>query len=277
MNLGYLGPEGSYSHAAAKYYLPDGNLIGMKTFKNIITAVEEGSLEKGILPIENSTEGAVTQVMDYLMNTRISKIQGEIILQIRHNLLSLGENMKDIQYVLSHPQALEQCREFFGNHYPDIILVPCKSTSDACRMAREKGKAYGAIANSWAAENNGLKILYQGIQDNINNQTRFIIIGKEEAMKTGKDKTSIAFSFHDDFPGSLYAVLKEFAEENINLSRIESRPAKTELGKYIFFIDFHGHQEEEKAQKVLKNIAKMTNKLKIFGSYPIGKIYEGGL
>lgn len=273
MALGYLGPVGSYSYIAAKHCAPGGNLIAMKTFKKIIAAVEEGSLEKGILPMENSTEGAVTQVMDYLMDTRISKIQGEIILQIRHNLLSVGENMEEIRYVLSHSQALEQCREFLGNHYPSIILVPCKSTSEACKMAREKGKGYGAIANRWAAENNGLKILHRDIQDNINNQTRFIIIGKGDVMKTGRDKTSLAFSFHDDFPGSLYAVLKEFAEENINLSRIESRPAKTELGKYIFYIDFHGHQEEAKSQKVINHIMGMTNKLKIFGSYPIGKVY----
>lgn len=273
MELGYLGPEGSYSYTAVKHYAPDGILIGMKTFKQIITAVEEGSLQEGILPIENSTEGAVTQAMDNLMDTKISKIQGEIILQVRHNLLSVGENTKELRYVLSHPQALEQCREFLGNNYPTIKLAACESTSDACRIAKEKGKKYGAIANSWAAENNGLKILHRDIQDNINNQTRFVIIGRRDTIPTGRDKTSIAFSFHDDFPGSLYSVLREFAEEKINLTRVESRPAKTELGKYIFYVDFEGHKEDIKAKKVLSNIEKMTNKLKIFGSYPIGKVF----
>lgn len=273
MELGYLGPEGSYSYIAANHYAGDGDIIAMKTFRQIITAVEEGTIEAGMLPIENSTEGAVTQVMDGLMNTVTSKIQGEMILQVRLNLLSVGENIEELRYVLSHPQPLEQCREFMVNHFPQVVLRPCGSTSEACKIAREEGKEYGAIANSWAAENNGLKILHRDIQDNANNQTRFIIIGRENTEPTGRDKTSIAFSFHDDFPGSLHSVLREFAEEKINLSRIESRPAKTELGKYIFYIDFHGHQEDIKSKKVLNNIERITNKLKIFGSYPIGRVF----
>ncbi|WP_300298029.1 prephenate dehydratase [Anaerosolibacter sp.] len=273
MMLGYLGPEGSYSHTAARQYARDGILVGMKNFKQIITAVEEGTIEEGILPIENSTEGAVTQVMDHLMDTSNSKINGELILHVRHNLLSTGENVEELRYVLSHPQALEQCREFFENHYPHIQLTSCESTSYACKIAREKGLGYGAIANNLAAKNHGLKILHKDIQDNVNNQTRFVVIGRENAAATGMDKTSIAFSFHEDFPGSLYRVLKEFAEEKINLTRIESRPAKTELGKYIFYVDFEGHQEDAKSKIVLKNIENITNKLKIFGSYPMGRVY----
>ncbi|SDJ96651.1 prephenate dehydratase [Natronincola ferrireducens] len=273
MKLGYLGPEGSYSYTAAKYYAPNHMLVGMKTFKEIITAVEEGKLEEGILPIENSTEGAVTQVMDALMKTETSKIQGELILRVRHNLLSIGEAIEEINYVLSHPQALEQCREFFAVNYPHMTLIPCESSSTACQIAKEKGRQYAAIANSWAGENNGLKTLCKDIQDNVNNQTRFIIIGKESILPTGKDKTSIAFSFHDDYPGSLYSILKEFAEEKINLTRIESRPAKIELGKYIFYIDFQGHQKDTRCQGVLNRIEKNINKLKVFGSYPIGRIY----
>ncbi|AOY75815.1 prephenate dehydratase [Clostridium formicaceticum] len=273
MKLGYLGPEGSFSYTAAVQYAPDATLVGMKTFKEIIAAVEERKIDQGILPIENSTEGAVTQVMDALMDTKVSKIQAEMILQIRHNLLSVEENIEEVSYVLSHPQPLEQCREFFAKHFPQITLIPCESSSSACRIAKEKGKSYGAIGNSWAGKNNGLKVLYKDIQDNVHNQTRFVIIGEGMTAPTGNDKTSIVFSFHNDAPGSLYSVLKEFAEENINLSRIESRPAKIELGKYIFYIDFHGHQEDLKSKKVLQRIMKKINKLKIFGSYPIGKVW----
>jgi prephenate dehydratase len=273
MALGYLGPEGSYSYTAAKHYAHGSILIGMKTFKQIITAVEKGVIEKGVLPIENSTQGAVTQVMDHLMDTKITTITGEIILQVRHSLLSAHENGEELRYVLSHPQALDQCRVFFEKYYPHIQLIPCESTSYACELAKEKGMEYGAIANDWAAANHDFKILHKDIQDNANNQTRFIVIGRENAAATGRDKTSIAFSFHDDFPGSLYSVLKEFAEERINLTRIESRPAKMELGKYIFYIDFEGHQEDIKSKQVLKNIVAITNKLKIFGSYPIGRVY----
>ncbi len=273
MKLGYLGPEGSYSYIIGQYYAPDGQMLAYKSFRQIIRAVEEGHISRGVLPIENSTEGAVTQGMDALMATVDSKIRDELILRVRHNFLANNQETEKIRYVLSHPQAIEQCREFFAQNYPEIALIPCESTSDACRITREKGKEYGAIANSWAAKNNGLQVIHNDIQDNQNNQTRFLIIGKGESHKTGRDKTSIAFSFHDDFPGSLYNILKIFADKGVNLTRIESRPTKTELGRYIFYIDFIGHKKEENISEMLKLIEKKTNKLKIFGSYPIGKVY----
>ncbi|ABR46873.1 Prephenate dehydratase [Alkaliphilus metalliredigens QYMF] len=275
MKIGYLGPEGSYSYTAAKCYAPQGTLISMRGFREIIQGVENGTIEEGILPIENSTEGAVTQTMDALMETVDSKIKGELVLQIRHNLLSLGESIGEINYVASHPQALEQCREFLATHYPHAVLIPSESSSAACQMIKEKDQAsaYAAIANSWAGENNGLKTLCKDIQDNKNNQTRFIIIGIEDTITTGNDKTSIAFSFHEDYPGSLYGILREFAQEKINLTRVESRPAKAELGKYIFYIDFNGHGEDQKCKSVLERIRKEVNKFKIFGSYPIGRVY----
>jgi len=273
MKIGYLGPEGSYSYMAGKEYDPKSELIPMKTFRQIINSVELGEIDRGILPIENSTEGAVTEVMDALMTTKSSKIQGEVILQVRHNLLSIEDNAKKLKYIISHPQAIEQCREFFAKHYPQVVFIPCDSTSSACKLAKEKGSQYGAIANNVAAQKNGLKILNNNIQDNCHNQTRFVVIGEGNQIPTGRDKTSIAFSFHDDFPGSLYMILKEFADENINLTRIESRPAKSEMGKYIFYIDFNGHQKDIKSKIILDNIEKKTRKLKVFGSYPIGEIY----
>lgn len=273
MKLAYLGPEGSYSYVAAKHYAPDGELIGMRSFRAIISDIEEGSIDEGILPIENSTEGAVTQVMDGLMNTKTTKIQGEIILRITHNLLSVADNENEIEYVVSHPQAIEQCREFFERYYPHITLLPCESSSTACKIAKEKGNKYGAIGNSWAGENNGLQVIKKSIQDNINNQTRFVVVGKKLTFPTGRDKTSISFSFNEDYPGSLFSILKEFADEKINLTRVESRPAKAELGKYIFYIDFQGHREDIHCKRVLSIIKEKTSKLKVFGSYPIGDTY----
>ena len=272
MEWGYLGPKGSYSHLAIKYYAPDALHVEKKTFHQIIRDLEEGYLQGGILPIENSTEGAVTQVMDYLMETQSLKIQGEIIVKVNHNLLSVGGNKENINYILSHPQALAQCRGFLEKNYPKATLIDCGSTSDACKIANEKGEEYAAIANSQAAEEYYLNIHYRDIQDNVNNQTRFVIIGKKDTLPTGRDKTSIVFGFDEDFPGSLYSVLREFAEANINLTRIESRPAKKEVGRYIFYIDFEGHKEDQKAKSVLKNIEILTNQLKILGSYPIGRI-----
>ena len=273
MELGYLGPIGSYSYTAAINYNSRATLVGMKTFREIIRAVEEGKIERGILPIENSIEGAVTQVMDNLMETHLAKIQDEIILRVQHNLFSVGESINDLKYVYSHPQALDQCREFFARELPDVILTPCESTSNACRIVSEKGKEYGAVGNTLAGEQNGLNVLCKNIQDSSNNQTRFVVIGRGETLSTGNDKTSIMFSFYNDFPGSLYSILKEFADEKINLSRIESRPAKTEIGRYTFYVDFNGHQDDPKCKKVLERIEISLQKLKIFGSYPIGSIY----
>jgi len=272
MKIGYLGPEGSYSYEAAKTYSLEASLINISSFNQIFQGVESGMLDIGILPIENSTEGAVTPVMDGLMSMRAARIVGELIQQIHHQLLSLGA-LEEIKYVYSHPQAIEQCREFFKRELPSIALIPCSSTSEACRLCLEGGSEYGAIASITAGALHGLNTIASDIQDNTHNQTRFIILGREGTAPTGDDKTSIAFSFFDDYPGSLFQVLKLFAEENINLTRIESRPAKTELGKYIFYVDFKGHSSEEAVMRVINNIKKITNKLINFGSYPIGKSF----
>lgn len=267
MKLGYLGPMGSYSYEAAKAYDSNAILIPLETFYEIIRLVEDGTIDKGILPIENSTEGAVTSVMDGLLNTDISSIVGEIVIPIYHNIISVEENIDNIHHIYSHIQAIEQCREYFNKHYPSITLKSCSSTSRACLQAKEKGKGYGAIANKESAEIYGLNIIKENIQDNILNKTRFIIIGKDTGDLKGNLKTSIAFSCIKDRPGLLYDVLKEFAIRDINLTRIESRPAKSDMGKYVFYIDFLGGQDEEKIKETLFYIKQSTGMLKIFGSY----------
>lgn len=272
MDLGYLGPEGSHSHTAAKHYAPYKKLVAMQSFGKIISAVEDSSLSLGILPIENSTEGAVTQAMDGLIGTKQARIQGEIILRIQHNLLSVGTEANKLKYVLSHHQAIEQCREYFASKYPEIKLVPCESTSKACLLAKQKGAEYGAIGQMEVAQDNQLNVLHKNIQDNIHNQTRFVIIGRERTCKTENDKTSIAFSFQNDSAGSLHEVLKVFADARINLTRIESRPEKIELGKYIFYVDFHGHIENAKIKTILEQVKSLTSMVKVFGSYPIGQV-----
>lgn len=269
MIIGYLGPEGSYSYEAALSYTEKASLEKMHTFREIIEGVEKGTIDIGVLPIENSTEGAVTQVMDGLLTMSLASIQGELIQQIHHHLLSKGK-LDDLIHVFSHPQAIEQCREFFYHKMPHITLIPCKSSSDACRIVSEKGVEYGAIASESAGIIHGLKTIAADIEDNSYNQTRFIIIGRDKTVVTGNDKTSIAFSFYDDHPGSLFQVLKEFATENINLTRVESRPAKAELGKYVFYIDFIGHIKDEAVIRVMNNVKIITNKFVVFGSYPIG-------
>ncbi|GAB6088169.1 prephenate dehydratase [Alkaliphilus crotonatoxidans] len=271
MQVGYLGPIGSYSHGAVIEYWKDHKItaVAKDSFHELIEGIEGGDLEAAILPIENSTEGAVTQVMDLLLETRLTVIQGEKTLPVEHNLLGTG-TMEQLKYVYSHPQALEQCRGYLKKQLPHVELCPCQSTSRACEMVSVRGAAHGAIAHRLAGELYQLTILKPSIQDNPLNQTRFIIVGRKEAVPTGRDKTSITFSFCDDYPGSLFLVLKKFAEAGINLTRIESRPAKLELGKYVFFIDFQGHHRDEAVKDTLRKISRLTSNLKIFGSYPQG-------
>lgn len=269
MELGYLGPEGSYSHEAAVYYHGEAKLIPMYSFYEIIKSVEGGKIDGGILPIENSTEGAVTSVMDWLLNIDKSKIVGEYILPIHHNLVSLGKELKEIKYIYSHPQAIEQCRESLRLSMPKVVFIPCESTSLACKLAREKGIGYGAIANEKAKEIYKMNLLKSNIQDNPLNKTRFIIISSKISNNCKSCKTSIAFTFTGDRPGALYEVLREFAVENINLTRIESRPAKMEIGQYIFFIDLIGNPKNNVVRNVLERIGDMTAFLKILGTYPI--------
>lgn len=274
MKIGYLGPPGSYSYEVACRYAAkaagEAECIAMPGFSAIIEGVEQGQLDIGIIPVENSTHGAVASAMDMLVNLRRSMVCGEMVLDIEHCLLSLSTGMENIQYVFSHEQALEQCRGFFSSQYPHIELIHCASTSQACELARKNGDTYGAVASRAAAGLYDLAVAAQNIQDNAFNQTRFLLIGLRETEPTGRDKTSIVFAFHDDCPGSLFNVLKAFASRRINLTRIESRPAKHIMGKYIFYIDFSGHIADEISIATLAEIGGQVSWLKVLGAYPAG-------
>ena len=273
MKIGYLGPLGSYSHEAACQYASissdPAECIAMPSFSAIIEGVELGYLDSGVIPVENSTHGAVASAMDMLVKLNKGTACGELVLNIEHCLLNISGCIDDIKYVFSHEQAFEQCREFFFNNYPHIEFIRCSSTSQACEMAQQKGSSYGAVAGQPASQIYGLNVVEQNIQDNVFNQTRFLIIGGKQSKPTGIDKTSIVFAFHDDYPGSLFGVLKAFASNGINLTRIESRPAKHIMGKYIFYIDFSGHVEDKASTAALKEIGGQVNWLKVLGSYPV--------
>ncbi|SFH88365.1 prephenate dehydratase/chorismate mutase / prephenate dehydratase [Tindallia magadiensis] len=268
MKCGYLGPEGSYSYLALKEAYPELKPVANTSFIEILEKLESGEIDFGFLPVENSTEGAVTVVMDSLLDLKDIVIQGEVVYSIKHHLFNTTGKMEEVKIISSHPQALEQCRGFFRRKYPHVNLIYAESTSAACYQAKEKGSEYAAVASMWAGKKSGLKVACEDIQDNRFNQTRFVKLGKVRKNPTGKDKTSIAFSFPYDEPGSLHKILKVFSDNHINLSRIESRPAKQELGQYIFFIDFNGHKEEPLIKEILKELERYTRKLYLFGSYP---------
>jgi len=268
MICGYLGPQGSYSYLALTEGFPEMMPEPCDTFAEIIEKVDAGVMGAGLLPVENSTEGAVTAVMDSLLTMQRGAIQAEVIYTVCHHLFRVQGDDTALKTAYSHPQAIEQCRHFFRRHYPEAKLVPCESTSAACLMATQAGDGAADIASHWAGLYHGLEPVRGNIQDNRFNQTRFVLLGTGTTQPTGNDKTAIAFSFHRDTAGNLYEILKIFAEANINLTRIESRPAKMELGQYVFFIDFEGHQQDSAIQDILEKLQLLTRTFYILGSFP---------
>lgn len=267
MKIGVLGPEGSYSEIAAKKWsrgVSDAKFVYLEDFEDILRAVERGDLDTGIVPVENSLEGAVTVVMDLLLRLQIVII-AEVNVPIRHCLLGRGEG--EIKVILSHPQALAQCRQFLREHYPGAEIRTTGSTSHAARLAQEFPEM-AAIAGAGAAEKYGLKVLAKEIQDGSENVTRFIVTGRQMPKATGRDKTSLAIYLQRDRPGALFLILQEFAMRSINLTRIESRPSRRGLGDYYFYIDLNGHIDDVLIKEALSAIAEKATMVKVLGSYP---------
>lgn len=263
--IGFLGPPGTYAEEAASD-IP-GELIPFDSIMEVLDAVKSKNIDIGVVPIENSVEGPVGITLDLLAHDYDLKIRNEIILPVSHNLLvNEGSEIEDIDTIYSHMQALSQCRKFIENMGAKPVATP--STSGAACMALDNGNA-AAIGTMRAAEIYGLKIAKSNIQDYEHNSTRFVVLGRHDHVPTGHDKTSAIFSIINDRPGSLYEVLGEFAREDINLTKIESRPSKKKLGKYIFFIDFQGHREDKKIKNVLNTIKNKISYVRILGSYPI--------
>jgi prephenate dehydratase len=268
MIIGTLGPEGSYSEKAAKQWNKAGKLHYYDDIQDIVEGLLNNEVDYSIVPVENSLEGSITLTLDLLMEHQL-KIVGEVIVQISHCLLSNGR-ISDIKVVMSHPQALSQCRKFIKSHFRDAEVRPVLSTSLAAKLA-SGSKEMAAIASGESAKRYGLKILEENIQDILENYTRFIVIGKETPPATGNDKTSIIVYLQKNRPGALFEILDEFAKKNIDLTRIESRPSKKLLGDYLFHIDLKGHIEDRIIRETLEKINSKVGMLKILGSYPFAR------
>jgi prephenate dehydratase len=230
-------------------------------------AVESGECVCGIVPIENSIEGPVSLTLDSLIHNFDLKIKNEIVIPINHNLLAAKEmTVDDVENVYSHSQALGQCQPYLERH--GITAHYTLSTAAAAKRVAETGED-AAIGTLKAAELYGLKVIDTNIQENFNNETRFVVLDNEDSPKTGNDKTSISFSLFEDKPGGLYELLGLFAENNINLTKIESRPSKEGLGHYIFFIDMEGHRLDEDIKEILNVLKVNASFFKVLGSYPV--------
>ena len=264
--VGYLGPEGTFSHEATlKVVEKDSTIIPYSSIIHIFESLEKDEIDEALVPIENSTEGSVLVTLDALTEFDLTIVK-ELVLPIKHNLLvQKGTSIDEIKEICSHQQALAQCRHYLQGL--NKTLHPMPSTASAARYVAEFSSA-AAIGNEILSERYGLEILDNNINDFENNVTRFIIISKKSQEEiTGNDKTSIVFSLNNDNPGGLYEILGIFARNNINLTKIETRPSKEGLGKYLFYVDMQGHKNESHMKNTLSCLESKVNMLKILGSY----------
>jgi prephenate dehydratase len=265
--IGVLGPQGTYSEKAALLWSKGrtkASLVYFPDFEEVLQAVQSGQVEAGIVPVENSLEGAVTAVMDLLLRLDVV-IVGEVNLPIRHCLI--GRCQGEIKVILSHPQALAQCRQYLREHHPGAEIRTTGSTSHAARLAQEFPEM-AAIAGQDTAERYGLTILAREIQDASDNITRFIVAERCGVEATGRDKTSLIIYLDKDRPGALFSILAEFAGRNINLTRIESRPSRKGLGDYYFYIDLEGHLQDHAVGEAIAAVRELAAMVRVLGSYP---------
>jgi chorismate mutase/prephenate dehydratase len=267
--VAYLGPEASFCYQAAQSHFGTSALYyAQKRISEVFDEVEKGRIAWGVVPVENSLEGPVKTTLDKLISTPLN-IRAEIFLKVSHCLISPGTKMEEIKRVFSHPQALAQCQDWLRRNLPNAPLIEVDSTVAAAERVLDDQEG-AAIGSSLAATSYGLTIIAEGIEDSPSNTTRFFVIGRGQSTVTGNDKTSILFAT-PHVPGALYQVIRSFAREGVNLTRIESYPMRDRIGNYLFFVDFAGHRDEKKIKKCLADVEEGTTLFKILGSYPQGE------
>ncbi|NQU10034.1 prephenate dehydratase [bacterium] len=263
--IAYLGPEATYSHLAAlKKFGASLRYAPLPSIPDVFAEVTKGRIDYGVVPIENSTEGAVTHTYDMFVDSDL-KICAQILLPIRHNLMAAGKRA-DIRKVYSIGQVFAQCRQWLQLNMPGVELVEVSSSTRAAEIARGARRA-AALASALAAEKYGLKILEANIQDSSANVTRFLVIGRRSPPRTGRDKTSLMFAVQDRV-GALHDCIAAFKKYKINMTKIESRPSRKKAWEYYFFVDLLGHADDRAVQRALAALAQHTMFVKILGSYP---------
>ncbi|MCM8796138.1 MAG: prephenate dehydratase [Candidatus Omnitrophica bacterium] len=268
LKIAYLGPEASFTHLAAlKKFGSQVEYVSLESIPDVFWEVERDAADYGVVPIENSIEGAVSHTLDMFVDSEL-KICAQVILDVAHNLLAKSPKDK-IKKVYSNPQVFGQCRIWLKENLAWAEKIEVSSTTRAAQIAaREKNSA--CIASLLAAKVYKLKILAKNIEDSPHNITRFLVIGKSTVSPTGDDKTSIMFSIKDRV-GALHDMLVPFKKNGINLTKIESRPSKKKVWDYYFFVDLQGHQDETHVKRALQELENKCNFLKILGSYPVGE------
>lgn len=275
IKIGFLGPEGTFSQEATQKYIkhvmPENKKykeLAFSTIQEIISNVSTGKINEAVIPIENSLEGGINETLDILATKVNLMIKAEINISIEQNLLvKKGTNMDDIECIISHPQAIGQCRSYITKNFKNKEIRFSYSTAQAVLEVMNSNGNMGAIGSAISTKVYDVEILAEKIQDSENNVTRFIVISDTDSPKTNHDKTSIVFST-DDKPGSLYKILDIFNLWDINMTRVESRPTKNWLGNYMFFIDINGHKDDENLKSALIMVQRKTSFFRFLGSYP---------
>ncbi len=266
LSVAFLGPLGSFTGSAAtKHFGHAARLLPQSSIDDVFREVEAGHAHYAVVPVENSTEGAVGRSMDLLFATPL-KVCGEVVLRIHQNLMTREASLDKVTKVYSHAQSLAQCHEWLNRNLPNVPRISVGSNSQAAEMAmQEEGAA--AIAGEAAAERFNVPILIANIEDEPNNTTRFLVLGRHDAGISGRDKTSLIMSAPNR-TGSLHGLLLPLAEAGVSMTRLESRPARHTLWDYVFFVDIDGHQDDPKVAKALAELKQQAAYLKVLGSYP---------
>lgn len=277
LTIGYLGPEGTFSEEASTVYqkkVGKAKFLPYATFHDILIDADKGKIDEAIVPIENSVEGTIGIVTDTLVNEVALLIKQEIVIPVQQYLMAKEKvSPSKVTEVVSFPQIIDQCKHYLRKNLPKAKVRFAFSSADAARQVAEADIVKGfevsaAIGPKAAAKLYDLAIIASKVNDSPFNATRFVVLGKKDHAKTGKDKTSIVFSIKKDRPGGLHNILQEFALRNINLTKIESRPTKRSLGDYFFFIDIQGHKSDKKVADALAGVRKKASFFKMLGSYP---------
>jgi chorismate mutase/prephenate dehydratase len=268
LKVGYLGPEGTFSHQSVlKHFGHSVRALPMGTLDEVFAAVEAADADFGVVPIENSAAGVVAHTLDRFLTSPLN-ICGEVQMRIRQHLMGTMDRLEDIRRVSAHPQSLSQCQGWLRQHLPNVELVGASSNAEGARRARdEMGTA--AIAPRAAAEIYGLNVLFDSIEDESDNTTRFLVVGRKILEPSGADRTTLMLSGAEtDRSGSLYEMLEPLARHGVNMTRIESRPSRRRSWHYVFFVDLEGHARDEKVGPALNELESRAEMFRVLGSYP---------
>ena len=270
LRVAYLGPAGTFSESASrKHFGSAPNLLPMAAIDDVFRAVEAGNADYGVVPVENSTEGAVGGTLDLLLANPL-QVCGEVRLRIHQQLMSRAEGIGAAKRIYSHSQSLAQCHEWLNRNLPHLPRIPVASNAEAARMASEDPESC-AIAGEAAAQLYGLNILAPNIEDDPNNTTRFLVIADHDAGPSGKDRTSLVFSAPNR-PGAIHSLLEPMARHGVDMTKLQSRPARSGLWEYVFYADINGHRDDPEVAAALRELDERAAFVKIIGSYPVAAI-----